>query len=148
MALTSLGVGGPGDGHRMKLLNNFISLGYAALYSEAMALAAKVGLPPEKLDGVIGGSRMDCGFYQTFRGYLLEGNRESHKFTLANAFKDLRYLESMADAAGLVNPMGNATKNSFAAAIAAGADGPEDYVPMLVEHIGRLNGVWLSPEGS
>ena len=143
-----LHVGGPGDGHRMKLLNNFISLGYAALYSEAMALAAKVGLPPEKLDDVIGGSRMDCGFYQTFRGYLLEGNRESHKFTLANAFKDLRYLESMADAAGLVNPMGNATKNAFAVAIAAGADGPQDYVPMLVEHIGRLNGVWLSPEGS
>ena len=79
-------------------------------------------------------------------GYLIEGNREAHKFTLSNAFKDLRYLESMADAAGLVNPMGNAVKNAFATAIAAGADGPEDYVPMLVEHIGRLNGTRLTPE--
>ena len=50
----------------------------------------------------------------------------------------------MADAAGMVNPLGNATKNAFAVAHAAGADA--DYVPMLPMHIGRINGVDLSPE--
>lgn len=139
-------VGGPGDGHRIKLLNNFVSLGYAALYAEAYALAAKTGIAPETLDSVIDGGRMDCGFYQTFRGYLIEGNREAHRFTLANALKDLRYVESMADAAGLVNPLGNAAKNSFAMAIASGADGPEDYVPMLVDHVARLNGLEPKPK--
>ncbi|RMD91396.1 MAG: NAD(P)-dependent oxidoreductase [Alphaproteobacteria bacterium] len=138
-------IGGPGDGHRMKLINNFLSLGYAAIYSEALTLAAKVGLGPKKVDSVLRGSRMDCGFYQTFMGYIIEGNRESHKFTLANAYKDLRYLESMANAAGVANPVGNAAKNSFALAISAGGDGPEDYVPHLVEFIGRLNGVRFSP---
>ncbi len=141
-------VGNTGDGHRIKLLNNFISLGYAALYAEAYALAEKAGVPWERLHAVIDGGRMDCGFYQTFMGYLVDGNRASHKFTLANAFKDLRYLESMADAAGLVNPMGNAAKNAFATAVAAGADGPEDYVPTLVDHIGRLNGVALKPRST
>ena len=34
-------IGHTGDGHRMKLLNNFLSLGYAALYAEALAVAAK-----------------------------------------------------------------------------------------------------------
>ncbi len=97
----------------MKLLNNFVSLGYAAIYAEALALASKVGISPERFDSVIRGSRMDCGFYQTFMGYTIEGNRESHKFTISNAFKDLTYLESMADAAKLVNPIGNAIKNSF-----------------------------------
>lgn len=138
-------IGGVGDGHRMKLLNNFLSLGYAAIYSEALALANKVGITPERFDSVIRGSRMDCGFYQTFMGYMIEGNREAHKFTLTNAFKDLRYLESMADAAGLVNPIGNAVKNSFASAYAAGGDGPEDYVPMLPEYIGRLSNTNLTP---
>ena len=57
---------------------------------------------------------MDCGFYQTFMRWTLEGDRDAHKFTLANAFKDMRYLESMADAAGLANPLGNAVKNSYA----------------------------------
>jgi 3-hydroxyisobutyrate dehydrogenase-like beta-hydroxyacid dehydrogenase len=138
-------IGGPGDGHRMKLINNFLSLGYAAIYAEALTLAAKVGLGPKKVDSVLRGSRMDCGFYQTFMGYIIEGNRESHKFTLANAYKDLRYLESMANAAGVANPVGNAAKNSFALAVSAGGDGPKDYVPHLVEYVGRLNGVTFSP---
>ena len=38
-------IGAVGDGHKMKLLNNFLSLGYAALYSEALALSRKVGIP-------------------------------------------------------------------------------------------------------
>jgi len=136
-------VGGTGDGHRMKLLNNFVSLGYAAIYAEALALARKVGISPQRFDAVISGGRMDCAFYQTFRRWTLEGDREAHKFTLANAFKDLKYLESMADAAGVVNPLGNATKNSFGVACAAGAG--TDYVPMLPMHIGRINGVDLAP---
>lgn len=32
-------VGAVDDGHKMKLLNNFLSLGYAALYSQALALS-------------------------------------------------------------------------------------------------------------
>jgi len=136
-------IGETGDGHRMKLLNNFLSLGYAALYSEALALSQKVGISPQRFDSVIRGGRMDCGFYQTFMRWTLDGDRDAHKFTIANAFKDLRYLESMADAAGLANPLGNATKNSFALADAAG--GAQDYVPMLATHIGRANGVDLSP---
>ena len=136
-------IGGPGDGHRMKLINNFISLGYAALYSEALALAGKVGISPQRFDSVIRSGRMDCGFYQTFMQWTLDGNREAHKFTIANAFKDLTYLESMADAAGLANPLGNATKNAFAGAFAAGP--ADQYVPMLATHVGRINGVDLTP---
>jgi len=137
-------IGVTGDGHRMKLLNNFLSLGYAAIYSEALALAQKVGISPARFDAVIRGGRMDCGFYQTFMRWTLEGDREAHKFTIANAFKDLKYLESMADSVSLANPLGNAAKNAFATAFAAGA--AEEFVPMLAMHIGRLNGVDLAPK--
>ncbi|MBP0578719.1 NAD(P)-dependent oxidoreductase [Labrys sp. LIt4] len=136
-------IGGTGDGHRMKLLNNFVSLGYAALYAEALALSQKVGITPKRFDSVIRGGRMDCGFYQTFSRWVLEGDENAHKFTIANAFKDLSYLEAMADAAGLVNPIGNAVKNSFGVAMAAG--GAERHVPMLTDYIGRLNGTDLTP---
>ncbi|AQS47304.1 3-hydroxyisobutyrate dehydrogenase [Thioclava nitratireducens] len=134
-------VGSLGDGHRMKLLNNFISLGYAALYSEALALSRKVGIPIEQFDKVIRGGRMDCGFYQTFMGYALEGNREAHKFTLANAYKDLRYVESMANAATVATPLASTAKNAFAMAMATGGDGPEDYVPHLADFVARANGL-------
>ena len=134
-------IGGVGDGHKMKLLNNFLSLGYAAHYSEALALSRKVGIPVETFDAVIRGGRMDCGFYQTFMGYALEGNREAHRFTIGNAYKDLRYVEAMANAATVATPMASAAKNSFATAMATGGNGPEDYVPHLTDFIARSNGV-------
>jgi len=138
-------IGSVGDGHKVKLINNFIALGYGAIYAEALVLGAKVGISPRKLDSVIRGGRMDSGFYQTFMAYVLDGDREAHRFTLTNALKDLTYLEAMADAAALLNPVGNAVKNSYATAVAAGGTGSGDYVPRLVEFIGRANGVDIPP---
>lgn len=134
-------IGNVGDGHRMKLLNNFISLGYAALYAEALAMSRKVGIPVAEFDKVIRGGRMDCGFYQTFMGYALEGNREAHKFTLTNAYKDIRYVESMANAVTVTTTMTSAIKNTFAGAMAKGGDGPEDYVPHLSDYVAKANGI-------
>jgi len=124
-------VGGPGDGHRMKLINNFLSLGYAALYAEALTVAQKVGITPQRFDSVIRNGRMDCGFYQTFMKWTLDGDRDAHKFTLANA-------------AQVANPLGNAVKNAFAVAIAAG--GTADFVPMLPVFTGAQSGVDLKPK--
>ena len=55
-----------GTGHTMKLLNNFVAMGYAALYSEALTVGAKAGLSPNVFDAVIRNGRMDCPFYRTF----------------------------------------------------------------------------------
>jgi 3-hydroxyisobutyrate dehydrogenase-like beta-hydroxyacid dehydrogenase len=132
-------IGGPGDGHRMKLLNNFISLGYAAIYAEALALSRKVGIAPERFDSVIRGGRMDCGFYQTFSRWTLEGDPDAHKFSIANAYKDLRYLASMANAAGVPSGIADAVKNSFALAHGAGGDG--DFVPMLASYVAHGAGI-------
>jgi 3-hydroxyisobutyrate dehydrogenase-like beta-hydroxyacid dehydrogenase len=140
-AATIVHLGPTGTGHKMKLLNNFLSLGYAAIYAEALALSEKVGISTQQFDSVIRGGRMDCGFYQTFMGYAVGGNREAHKFTLTNALKDMRYLEAMADGVNLANPVGNAVKNSFALAHATGGSGPQDYVPHLVDYVARQNGI-------
>ncbi len=136
-----LHMGGVGNGHRMKLLNNFLSLGYAALYSEALTLAGKVGIPVAAFDGVISGGRMDCGFWQTFRRYAVEGDRDAHKFTLTNALKDIRYVEGMANAAGVATVMAGGVKTSLSVAVANGGDGPQDYLPHLPDWIARMNGV-------
>lgn len=125
----------------MKLLNNFVSLGYAAIYAEALTLGAKAGLTPAVFDSVIRGGRMDCGFYQTFFKYVLERDREAHKFALSNALKDMTYLSAFANATQTANPMGAAVRNSFALAIGAGRG--DDYVPMLSDFIAKLNGVKL-----
>ncbi|HEV7257872.1 MAG TPA: NAD(P)-dependent oxidoreductase [Bosea sp. (in: a-proteobacteria)] len=138
-------LGPVGDGHKMKLLNNFLSMGYAAIYAEALTLAQKIGITPQTFDSVLRGSRMDCGFYQTFMQYVLERDRDAHKFTLVNALKDVRYLESVANVAGVPNPIGNAVKNSFATAVAAGRG--DDYVPMLSDWVASQNGMSLAKKG-
>ncbi|HEY7458305.1 MAG TPA: NAD(P)-dependent oxidoreductase [Xanthobacteraceae bacterium] len=138
-AAKSVRLGPVGDGHKMKLMMNFLAMGYGAIYAEGLALGAKVGLSPQKIDSVIRGSRMDCGFYQTFFSYVIDHNREAHKFTLRNAAKDMTYLASMASSAGIRNPMGAAVRDYYAAAVAAGRG--EDYVPMLSDFVAAQNGV-------
>ena len=131
--------GGPGSGHTMKLLNNFVSLGYAALYAEALAIGAKAGISAETFHGVLSGGRMDCGFYQTFMQYVVGGDRDAHKFSLKNAHKDTRYLVGMANEAGIASHVSSAVKNSFATAEAIGRG--DDFVPMLADIVAELNGI-------
>ena len=131
--------GGPGSGHTMKLLNNFVSLGYAALYSEALAIGAKAGISAETFHGVLSGGRMDCGFYQTFMQYVVGRDRDAHKFTLKNAHKDTRYLVGMANEAGIASHVASAVKNSFATAEAIGRG--DEFVPMLSDVVAELNGI-------
>lgn len=138
-------LGPVGIGHKMKLLNNFLSMGYAAIYAEALAIGQKVGVSIEVFDSVVRGSRMDCGFYQTFMGYALEGNRDSHKFALANGAKDLRYVDAMANAAQVSNPISGAAKNLFAQAVGAGKG--QDYVPMLADFVAEQNGFKRKTKG-
>ena len=135
-------IGKVGDGHKMKLINNFLSMGYGALYAEALTLAQKTGLSPQAYDSVLRGSRMDCGFYQTYMQYVLKRDRDAHKFTIANAAKDMRYLAALADAEGVANPVGSAVKNAYAAALAAGKGA--DFVPMLSDFVAAANGTKLA----
>ncbi|MCB1341450.1 MAG: NAD(P)-dependent oxidoreductase [Pseudooceanicola sp.] len=131
-----------GSAHKMKLVMNFISMGYAALYSEALVMAVKSGLTPQTVEKVIGGSRLANGFFDTFMKGAVGRDLEIHKFTVANAAKDLRYAASMAMAAGMANPLGAAFRNTFAQVEASGNAG--DFVPMLADHVARWNGLDLA----
>lgn len=128
-----------GLGHKMKLVNNFIAMGYAALYSEALAVARKGGITPEQVHAVLGSGRMRCGFYDTFMKWTLERDENAHLFTISNAHKDMRYFASMANELGALSPVQAMVKNSFAAMDAAG-EGAR-FVPMLADFVARQNGL-------
>lgn len=134
-------MGPVGNGHKMKLLMNFISLSYGALFAEATVLADKVGISPAQFRDVIGPSRMGCGFFETFMNYVVDRNRDAHKFAIANAAKDLRYVNAMATDAGVMNVMAGAARHYYTHVEAIGA--ADDYVPMLTDHVARLNGTKL-----
>lgn len=132
-------VGPVGSGHKMKLLMNFLSLGYGALYAEALVLGAKVGIAPHTIRDVIAPSRMGNGFFDTFMRYNVDRDREAHKFSINNASKDIRYVNNMANDAGLMNVMASSVMSYYAHVMATGHG--TDYVPMLTDHVGRLNGI-------
>ena len=137
-------IGPTGSGHKMKLLMNFLGAAYAALYSETAALGAKVGISPHTFRDVIGPSRLGSGFFGTFMTYVCDRDRDAHKFSIANMSKDIRYVNAMATDAGVMNVMAAAAKHYFTHAEAIGAG--QDYVPMLSDHVGRLNGLDMEAE--
>jgi len=132
-------LGPVGLGHKMKLINNFIAMGYAALFSEALGIARKAGLSKEQFHAVIGSSRMRNGFYDTFMKWTMEGDESAHRFTISNAHKDMRYLASLANEIGALHPIQSMVKNSFAGMEAAGQ--AQRYVPMLADFVATLNGL-------
>jgi 3-hydroxyisobutyrate dehydrogenase-like beta-hydroxyacid dehydrogenase len=131
--------GATGTAHMMKLLNNFVSLGYGAIFAEALMLGAKAGVSEQTFHDVVRGGRMDCPFFQTFFEYVVGGNRDAHKFALSNGLKDLTYLSNFANASGAANPVSAAIRNSYALAVGLGHG--EEYVPMLTDVVASVNGV-------
>ncbi len=139
-------VGPVGSGHKMKLLMNTIAMSYAALYSEVTVLGAKAGIPPATVQRVIGSSRLGNGFFDTFMSYAVDRNRDAHKFSVANAAKDLRYAGAMAAEAEALTLMGSAARQYFTHVEAKGHG--EDYVPWLVDHVARMNGIDMEEEAA
>jgi 3-hydroxyisobutyrate dehydrogenase-like beta-hydroxyacid dehydrogenase len=137
-------VGAIGNGHKMKLLMNFIGMSYGALYAEAVVLAAKIGISPQTLREVIAPSRMGSGFFDTFMKYVVERDRDAHKFAISFAAKDLRYVNNMAAESKMMSIMASAAVQYYAHAESTGHG--NDYVPMLSDLVGALNGVNMEEE--
>jgi 3-hydroxyisobutyrate dehydrogenase-like beta-hydroxyacid dehydrogenase len=136
-------VGGLGDGHRLKLVNNLVSMGFAALYAEALVLANKVGLGTEAFDGLIRSSRMHCAFYDSFMGWALDGNRQAHPFALGTADHTVADIEALVRDAGMKAPLAAALRETYAAAVAAGYG--TAMLPELPRFVAEANGIELKP---
>ncbi len=111
-----------------------------------MVLGVKVGISPQTIHEVISPSRMGNGFFETFMAYVVDRNRDSHKFSIANAAKDMRYLNDMASDAKMMNIMAAAAQHYYSHAVATGRE--QDYVPMLSDLVGALNGVDMAGTGA
>ena len=128
----------------MKLLMNFIGMWYGALYSEAVVLGAKIGISPQTIRDVIGPSRMGNGFFETFMRYVVDRDRtptNSLSRMLQRTFATSAIWRRMLR---MVDIMASAARHYYAHVEAIGR--AEDYVPMLSDHVGALNGVNMENE--
>jgi 3-hydroxyisobutyrate dehydrogenase-like beta-hydroxyacid dehydrogenase len=136
-------VGELGDGHRLKLVNNLVSMGLAALYAEALVLARKVGLGTEAFDGLIRSSRMHCAFYDTFMGWALDGDKDAHPFALGTADHTVADVNALVRDAAMQAPLATAIRETYAAAVAAGYG--MAMLPELPRFVAEANGFDLKP---
>jgi 3-hydroxyisobutyrate dehydrogenase-like beta-hydroxyacid dehydrogenase len=106
-------VGPPGSGHVLKLVNNMLAMTTAAAIAEAVAVAAKNGLPLARLYDVVSAGGVNSGIFQMMFGQMLLGNLGGLKFAIANGQKDLRYYTHLAEASAVPSFIGEAAHQSF-----------------------------------
>ena len=135
-------VGGPGAGHIIKLLNNFIGQAICTATAEAFAVGQRAGIDPKKLVELVSAGAVNSGLFQAM-AKTLSGDLAGLKFELDNARKDLRYYTHLAEGLAIPSVMGEAVHQSLALACALGHG--RKYVPSLVEAQEQLSGAVLVP---
>ena len=139
-------VGATSSGNKIKLINNFATIGQMALIAESLTACAKLGVDPKQYFQLVSIGAANSGVFQALAGQTVEGNFKGVKFGLANAAKDVRYYTQMAAESGLAGPMAAATMQTLLTAMNLGFGGPENMVPSLVEAQAKLNGVAFPPK--
>ena len=135
-------VGGPGAGHIIKLLNNFIAQAICTATAEAFAVGQRAGVDLRQLVALVGKGAVNSGIFQAM-AKTLDGDLDGLKFELDNARKDIRYYTHMAENLAVPTVMGEAVHQSLALASALGYG--KRYVPSLVEAQEKLSGAVIVP---
>jgi 3-hydroxyisobutyrate dehydrogenase-like beta-hydroxyacid dehydrogenase len=137
--------GGPGHGHTLKLINNFMAMSIATTAAEACAACAKSGVSIGKLHEIISAGGVNSGIFQMMVGKMLEsGDLSGLKFTLVNAMKDLRYYTHLAESLPTPAIVGEAVHQSLVNANLLGFG--DKYVASLIEAQEKLAGVHIVPQ--
>lgn len=129
-------VGRVGDGHRMKLLHNFVSVGSMTLIAEAAALARSSGMDMQSFERVLatgGGAGIAL---QRLAPAMLEARSDAVPFTLANAHKDLSYYLEMARASGAHDQVAQSIATTLGGQVQAGHGGL--YVSALIDRLSEV----------
>lgn len=132
-------VGELGAGHKMKLINNFLAMGQAALIAEALAAAAKAGVDLEKFCKLVGAGAVNSGIFQMVAVQATLGKVDGLQFQLANGRKDLRYYTHMTEALPVTSYLAEAVHQTFIQADNLGFGAK--FVPSLIEAQEKVNGV-------
>lgn len=135
-------VGGPGAGHIVKLLNNFIAQAICTATAEAFAVGQRAGIDLSKLVELVSAGAVNSGLFQAM-AKTLSGDMAGLKFELDNARKDVRYYTHLAEGLSIPTVVGEAVHQSLALASALGHG--RKYVPSLVEAQEQLTGARIVP---
>lgn len=124
-------VGAVGSGHLMKLLHNYVSLGFMTLLAEVAAHGRRAGLDMATLVDVLAQGGGGGTALQRISPFLLDGDPSSVPFFISNAAKDIGYYRDAAQAAGAYRAIADAVGDTLAAVAARGHG--QEFMPRLAD---------------
>jgi 3-hydroxyisobutyrate dehydrogenase len=135
--------GGIGTGHVAKLANNLISGTQRLVTMEAVALAVKNGISPDKAVEIIMAGSGRNFYLEHFMGpHVIKGKLASG-FTLGLLHKDVRLACKLGDDTGVPMFFGNVAKGIYQTAInEMGSDQQVNSVALLID---RMSGTQVVP---
>lgn len=101
------------SGHRLKLLHNFVSLGFSALLAEAAACAERAGVDAAVLMEVLASGGGDGVILRRLRPYIEARDNSGFRFTILNALKDMTYYTTMAEELGAADGTAQAVRHAY-----------------------------------
>lgn len=125
-------LGALGNGHTIKLLNNFYGQNMANAFAEAIAVADKMGVARKDVYDVISSGPLGSPFMDLIAAHALEGDPTQLAFSIKNAGKDVGYYDQMCRDAGVPSIMAPSALGSLQDAAAGGRG--EAMVPELIDY--------------
>jgi len=127
-----------GSAHTLKLINNFLTLGNAALAVEACTAAAKAGVDPKMMVELISVSGGDSASFQRMARLLTgDGDPSKSAFAIRNALKDVSYFWRLAESQQAYAPLADGIRRWYDLAVALGHG--DDLMPALFDIHERLS---------
>ncbi len=128
-----------GTAHQVKLINNFLSMGHAAIAAEAITVAKKAGISMEALRDVIMGGGAASVMFGRLINVPLHDDDTHAKFAIRNGRKDLRYYTNMTENLPVASPIAETMHQIFVLADTQGYG--EKFVPRLIDMMGKNAGI-------
>ncbi len=119
-----------GSGHQMKLIHNFVSLGFSAVLCEAAACAQRAGIEPEVLIDILAKGGGGGIVLDRLQPYIQSGDSSGFRFSMANALKDMGYYVAMAKESEAMHTTAEAVLRTYEYGVRAGAE--QAAVPELI----------------
>ncbi len=136
---TIIHAGPVGAGHTLKLINNFIAIGTAAVVAEGIAAGLKAKVDMKALNDIVMAGGAKSVMFERLIKVPLANDDTAAKFAIDNARKDVRYYTNMTETMPLASYVAEAVHQTLVLASAQGY-GPK-FVPRLVNLACQLNGV-------
>lgn len=119
-----------GAGHAMKLLHNFVSLGFSAVLAEAASVARDSGVEGAVFQEILATGGGAGVILDRLTPYILNDACEGFRFSLSNSNKDLGYYREMAAQADGAHGLADAVGGLFSDMVDQGHG--ERFMPELI----------------